>query len=197
MTVEYKLGQQEDCSQIADWINSVGHGHIEYLLEGLVPHRTALQQLAFVLNNDPVYSFRNVDLATDVSGIVGLIFSYHAQFNQESPEMQNTLSADRIQWMRYFSNNQVENSWYINTLGVVEAYRRQGIASHLLDLVAKRALQNSIQSLSLHVYVNNSEAIKFYESYGFVKEKEIDLSAHSFFISRNLSANVLMKCQLV
>ncbi len=196
MSVHYKPGQRQDCSQIANWINSIGHGHMEYLLEGLVSHRTALQQLAYVLNTDPVYSFKNVDLAMDVSCIAGLVFSYHAQFNQLTPEMQSVLTEDRVQWMRYFSDHQVENSWYINTLGVAEKYQRQGIASQLLDLTAKRALQNNIQCLSLHVYVNNSQAVKLYESYGFTIEKEIDLSAHTFFISRNLSANILMKCNL-
>jgi ribosomal protein S18 acetylase RimI-like enzyme len=196
MTIAYKTGRLQDCGQIADRINSVGHGHIEYLLDALVPGRTALEQLALVLGEDQHYSYKNVDLAADGDRIVGLVFSYSSYANAITPEMQNILSDDRVQWVRYFSDNQVDNSWYINTLDVDEAYRRQGIASQLLDYAAHRALQNQIQCLSLHVYENNLAAIKLYETYGFTEVRRIDLTAHEFFRTRNLAANILMKCKV-
>lgn len=196
MTIQFKTGQQQNCSQIANWINSIGHGHIEYLLDSLVPGRSALQHLALVLSEDQHYSYRNVDLAMQEDSIIGLVFSYSAHVNELTSEMQNFLSEDRIQWMRYFSDNQVSNSWYINTLGVINEYRRQGVARQLLNLASKRALQNGMQCLSLHVYADNSEAIKLYESYGFTEEKKIDLSAHTFFVSRDLAANILMRCDV-
>lgn len=196
MAIQFKTGQLQDCDQIARWINSVGHGHIEYLLDSLVPDLFALRHLALVLAEDPNYSYKNVDLAKDENNIVGLVFSYHSDSNQLTSEIQSVLSEDRIQWMRYFSDNQIDNSWYINTLGVASELRRQGLARLLLDHASKRALQNGIQCLSLHVYENNIAAIKLYESCGFTKEKKIDLTAHSFFVSRNLSANILMKCDI-
>ena len=196
MTIQYRSGQKQDCSQIANWINSVGQGHIEYLLEGLVQNMGTLEHLAQVLNEDLHYSYKNVDLATEGNTIVGLVFSYSSYSNELKPEMERLLSEDRIQWMRYFSDNQINNSWYINTLGVSKEYRRQGIARQLLGLAVQRALKNKTQCLSLHVYENNREAIKLYESYGFSKEKTIELTAHPFFVARDLSANILMKCDL-
>ena len=79
---------------------------------------------------------------------------------------------------------------------VEDGYRRQGIAKKLLDQAANRALQNDFHSLSLHVYENNTAAIDLYTAYGFTEEKKIDLSAHTFFSSRNLTANYLMKCKI-
>lgn len=196
MTIQYRSGQQQDCSQIANWINSIGHGHIEYLLEGLVQNMGALEHLAQVLNEDLHYSYKNVDLAMDGNSIVGLVFSYSSHSNELKPEMEKLLSEDRMQWMKYFSDNQINNSWYINTLGVSKEYRRQGIARQLLEHAVQRALKNQTQCLSLHVYENNQDAIKLYESYGFSKEKTIDLTAHPFFVARNLSANILMKCNV-
>ena len=196
MTIQYKIAELHDCGQIANWINSIGFGHIEYLLDGLVPQQSALEHLQRVLGEDPDYSYQNVNLAIQKNNIVGLIFSYDAHSNELKPEMTKILSKDRVQWMKYYSENQISNSWYINTLGVDSAYRRQGIARQLLDLAANRALQNDFQSLSLHVYENNFAAIDLYQSYGFIKEKKIDLSAHSFFSSRNLTANYLMKCKI-
>ncbi len=196
MKVHFKIARQQDAAQIANWINDVGHGHIKYLLDGLVLHRSALQHLELVLCEDPNYSYKNVDLALQGSDIVGLVFSYNSLSNELTSEMINVLSEDRVQWMRYFSDHQINNSWYINTLGVVKEYQRQGLGRQLLHQASKRALQNDIQCLSLHVYENNIEAINLYESYGFTKEKKINLTAHPFFVSRNLAANYLMKCDV-
>ena len=189
MTINFKTSQLQDCDQVANWINSVGHGHIEYLLDSLVPDLFALQHLALVLAQDPNYSYKNVDLAKHGRDIVGLVFSYHSASNQLTTEMQHILSEDRIQWMRYFSDNQIENSWYINTIGVTAKYRRQGLARSLIGCASKRALQNGAHCLSLHVYANNVAAITLYESCGFIKQKKIDLTEHQFFVTRNLSAN--------
>lgn len=196
MTINFITGQLQDCDQIAEWVNSVGHGHIEYLLDSLVPDLFALRHLALVLAEDPNYSYKNVDLAKHENDVVGLVFSYHSASNQLNAEMQSILSEDRVRWMRYFSENQIDNSWYINTLGVKTEFRRQGLARLLIDCASKRALQNDVYCLSLHVYENNVEAINLYESCGFTIEKKIDLTAHSFFASRNLSANYLMKCDI-
>ena len=196
MTIQYKFAELHDCGHIADWINAIGFGHIEYLLDGLLPQQSALEHLQRVLCEDPDYSYHNVDLAIHENNIIGLVFSYNAHSNELKPEMAQILSKDRVQWMKYFSDNQISNSWYINTLGVASDYRRQGIARQLLDMAANRALQNAFQSLSLHVYENNIAAIDLYQSYGFIKEKKIDLSAHPFFSSRNLAANYLMKCEI-
>ncbi len=61
----------------------IGHGHIEYLPDSLVPDLFALRHLALVLaeDEDPNYSYKNVDLAEDGNNIVGLVFSYHLDSN--------------------------------------------------------------------------------------------------------------------
>lgn len=55
-------------------------------------------------------------------------------------------------------------------LGVVDAYRRQGIATHLLDAFITWATSNKIQRIELTVMTHNEPAIQFYEQVGFVKE---------------------------
>ncbi len=156
----------------------------------------ALEHLAFILQEDENYSYKNVDLAKDGSIIAGLAFSYAADLNVITPEIKSFLSKDRIEWLSYFSENIVNNSWYINTLGVAKELRRQGIAKKLLNQASLRALKNGFQCLSLHVYEDNNTAIELYESFGFVIEKRVNLTRHPFFETRNLSANILMKCEL-
>ncbi len=196
MSINFISSQKQDCIEIAEWINSVGHGHIEYLFAGLFIEHTALQHLTYVLQQDEHYSYKNVDLAKDGAVIAGLVFSYSSDLNAITAEIKTHLSKDRIQWMSYFSDNQVENSWYINTLGVSKELRRQGIAKKLLKQASQRALKNGLQRLSLHVYENNHGAIKLYESFGFIKEKRVKLIGHSFFETKKLFANILMRCDL-
>ncbi len=196
MDIKYLPGQLHHCNQIANWINSIGYGHIEYLFDNLIPSRTALQQIALVLQQDEHYSYKNVDLAIDNNHIIGLVFSYIADANVVTAEMEIALSKDRIRWLQYFTRYQINNSWYINALGVEEKYRRQGIAKQLIACASQRALQNGFQRLSLHVYEGNTAAIKLYEACGFVVVKKIALTGHPFFEARNLSTSILMQCNL-
>ena len=64
---------------------------------------------------------------------------------------------------------------YIMTLGCLAPYRRLGIGTlmlnHVMDIVEK---EGNIDSVFLHVQVNNSEALEFYKRFGFevVETKE-------------------------
>ena len=196
MSIKYLCARQQDCNYIADWVNTIGQGHIEYIFDGLIAGRTPLQQLALVLSKDENYTYKNVDLAMTGDCIIGLVFSYLADVNVVTQEMKNALTEDRLEWLRIFSDNQINNSWYINTLGVKEEYRRRGIARKLLDYASQRALKNGLQCLSLHVYDGNTAAIDLYKTYGFTEENRVNLVGHPFSKARNLSANILMKCNL-
>ena len=196
MNIQYSVGEKRDCVEIANWVNSVGHGHIEYLFAGLNKDVPALQHLVTILQEDEYYSFKNADLAIQNNVVIGMIFSYATELNRITIEMEQKLSADRLQWMRYFSDNQIANSWYINTIAVRESLRRQGIATRLMQLAIKRALKNGYKSLCLHVYEDNYTAIDFYERFGFFKVKRIEFGDHAFFQSKGLSANYLMEYKL-
>lgn len=57
---------------------------------------------------------------------------------------------------------------YIMTIGVLPAYRRQGIASQLLDYVLSEASKDkSILEVYLHVQTSNQDAKNFYLQHGF------------------------------
>ena len=60
---------------------------------------------------------------------------------------------------------------YIMTLGVLEAYRRFGIGSQLLDWVVEKARLEKLSDVVLHVQTSNTAAIDFYKNHGFVVER--------------------------
>ena len=71
-----------------------------------------------------------------------------------------------------FPEYQIEGSishrLYIMTLGVLAPYRRLGIGSMLLHHILNESIKEStIRDVYLHVQVNNNEALRFYEKFGF------------------------------
>lgn len=57
---------------------------------------------------------------------------------------------------------------YIMTLGVLNAYRRYGIGTRLLNHVIQYARESDkVDEIFLHVQVSNTVALKFYERFGF------------------------------
>ncbi|KAM3186648.1 hypothetical protein ACTXT7_003901 [Hymenolepis weldensis] len=57
---------------------------------------------------------------------------------------------------------------YIMTLGCLAPYRRYGVGSILLKHVLRKcAKDKQVQTVYLHVHVENDDAVKFYEKFGF------------------------------
>ena len=67
---------------------------------------------------------------------------------------------------------------FINHLAVEEAHRRQGIASHLLELSEQSFLQNGIHKSALFVLRTNSEGAEFYRSIGWQEENIVKIFSH-------------------
>jgi ribosomal protein S18 acetylase RimI-like enzyme len=58
---------------------------------------------------------------------------------------------------------------YVHHLCVVEAMRRQGVATALLRLVERQAAADGVAEIALDVWAANEEAIQFFESIGFAQ----------------------------
>jgi ribosomal protein S18 acetylase RimI-like enzyme len=60
------------------------------------------------------------------------------------------------------------NSIYINTIGVLEEYRKHGLAKKMIEWVTDRTKKDGVFKLIyLHVIEYNTAAIKLYERLGF------------------------------
>jgi len=62
---------------------------------------------------------------------------------------------------------------YIMTLAVLKAYQRLGIGSRLLQgMLDNLKLMPEVTSVYLHVHTANTNALRFYQRFGFVVERE-------------------------
>ena len=101
---------------------------------------------------------RFFSLAATLSGsIIGLIVAETKDLSQLAKEDQSLLANC------FLSNTKVG---YILSLGVCQTYRKQGIASLLLDQLISYLNTNychQVKALYLHVLTTNTQAIHFYE----------------------------------
>jgi ribosomal protein S18 acetylase RimI-like enzyme len=70
------------------------------------------------------------------------------------------------------TNGHANKRLYIMTLGVLEKYRRHGVATQLMEYVLnKLESETDIEAVYLNVQTSNAAAIKFYEKFGFKNVK--------------------------
>jgi ribosomal-protein-alanine N-acetyltransferase len=58
---------------------------------------------------------------------------------------------------------------YVVTIDVAPEFRRMGLAGALMDEASRRVAAAGVHRMELHVYAGNAEAIRFYESRGYVR----------------------------
>ena len=59
------------------------------------------------------------------------------------------------------------SSLYITSLGCLVLHRNQGVGKTCLDWAVDRALHAGVDHIELHVQEINSEAVRFYQRFGF------------------------------
>jgi ribosomal protein S18 acetylase RimI-like enzyme len=60
---------------------------------------------------------------------------------------------------------------HITQYGVLEEFRGNGVGSHLLCMIEKKASEMKIDYLELNVDIDNRSAVSFYHNNSFVDEK--------------------------
>lgn len=121
----------------------------------------------YALTNPNFYALA----ATLCSNIIGLIIA-------EIKTKSECYSEDSDLLSKHFSKDTPIG--YILILGTVKEYRRNGIASMLLDKLIEHLtnLNNNCKAIFLHVLTNNSIAITFYERLNFRKHRYLPLYYH-------------------
>ena len=162
-------------------INIASDGVVEYLFRDLVPGMQPVQIVAHNLENDnyPHY-YESTVVAVDGNNVVGMALSYPSSYHKFTDEMRSFFPADRLAHLCDFYAARVENSWYLDTLGVFEGHRRQGIGEKLISLTREKAAENGYSALSLIVFADNELAIPVYRRTGFEVVRKVELGGNEF-----------------
>ena len=195
MGITYRLGKKKDSPQIAALINLASDGVVEYLFHGLIPGMSPKQIVAHNLKNDNYpHSYRSAVVAEDDNTVVGMALSYPSSYHQITDEMRAFFPADRVAHLRHFYSTRIENSWFLDALGVHENYRRRGIGAKLIALTKEKAIENGYNDLTLMVFADNDVAITLYEKMGFERIQQVRLNANEFI--KHTDGCWLMKCKI-
>ncbi len=195
MTYSYGPAVKKDCVALAELINLASDGVVEYLFRDLVPGVTPVQLVAQNLENiDTPHCYKSSIVARDGDDVVGMTLSYSADFHYISDEMRNFFPPDRLEHLSDFYAARVENSWYLDTLGVFEDHRRQGIGEKLISLTKEKAADNGYNALSLIVFADNELALPVYKRTGFEIVRKVDLGGNEFIDHEK--GSLLLNCKL-
>ena len=73
----------------------------------------------------------------------------------------------------YLSYNQKGNSLFLSKIYVLTLKRGKGIGKFMMDFLQEKAIEHKLQSISLTVNKQNTDAIRAYEKMGFVNTESL------------------------
>jgi ribosomal protein S18 acetylase RimI-like enzyme len=181
MSLEYRPAEKADSEKIAELINIASGGVLEYLFHDLLPEMTAVQIMAYNLEEEKYpHSYKNAIVCSDRGNVVGMAFSYPVLYHTITDEMRDFFPKDRLEHLSELYSSFASNSWYLNALGVNLDYRNKGIGTNLVNLTKDRARDKGFSILSLTAFTDNSLALALYKVLGFRVVKQFDLDGNEF-----------------
>ncbi len=189
-------GQLSDCVVIAQLVNESSAGAADYLFsDASQVGVSAEKRVSELLASEVHYSYANT-LMVEIEGkVVGMALSFPASGLLLNEQMKQYYSAQQFQYIQYFADNKLKDSWHLDAICIDGKYRRNGIGKQLLEAVKQQASYYKFPMLEVFVFASNAGAIQFYQRNGFVACKQIDASNHEFL--RDKSPLILMRCDLL
>ena len=195
MCYQYGPAEKKDCGALAEFINMASDGVVEFMFHDLVPGASPVQIVAHSLKDDSTpHCYKSAIVARFGDEVVGMALSYPSDYHHISDEMRSFFPADRLAHLSDFFASRVENSWYLDTLGVFENHRRQGIAEKLISLTREKAVENGYNALGLIVFAGNELAIPVYKRNGFEIVRKVELGGNEFI--KHADGSLLMNCKI-
>ena len=181
MSYQFGPAEKKDCTAVAGFINMASGGVVEYMFHDLVPGATPVQIVAHGLKDDSTpHCYKSAIVARDGDEVVGMALSFPSKYHHISDELRSFFPADRLAHLSDLFGSRVENSWYLDTLGVNENHRRQGIGEKLISLTREKAIENGYHSLSLIVFADNELALPVYKRFGFKVIRRVELGGNEY-----------------
>ncbi|MGK7938684.1 MAG: GNAT family N-acetyltransferase [Crocosphaera sp.] len=169
----------QDALGIAQLTIIAGGGMFEFLLEDLLQDNTLENIVASEIEKETGnLSYLDTEVVELNSKIIGIINSGDSKKQGITQEIIDFFPPEKINWVQELFSTKIEGSLYVYILAVDSHYRKQGIGKKLMNHVENKARKQNISSISLTVWSDNINAIKFYEKQGFKEVKHIKVDYH-------------------
>jgi len=164
-TIATRSATPEDAEHLAQLVNAASDGLSYYLWERTAgPGETAWdvgQRRA--RREEGSFSYRKAMIAQIGGSVAGCLIGYPLPDEPEPIDAELPAMFVPLQELE----NHACGTWYVNVLATYPAYRRQGVASHLLALAKSAAERTGRRGLSIIVADTNAPARRLYELSGF------------------------------
>ncbi|AGW15273.1 GNAT family N-acetyltransferase [Megalodesulfovibrio gigas] len=176
MSLSLRQADPEDAEQIARIVREVSGGVADYLLRGaslLVSPERLLSSLIMETGNP--FSHEHVLLLEGGSTLAGLLLAYPWDLHGVPDILHKLVPRKRLQTLEGLLQMADANSLYINTIWVAEPWRGTGAAAELLECSLLLAAEHGLSKVSLHVWADNTRAVRFYRRHGFEVVKHFNV----------------------
>jgi ribosomal protein S18 acetylase RimI-like enzyme len=175
-----RAGRRNDCNVLADLINQSAQGAIDYLLSKREALKSPVEIMSEMLARELYYSYENAIVAEYQGQVIGAALNFPSDGLMINEQMKAYYSPQQLQYIRYFADNKIDNSWHLDALCVHADYRGLNVGQILLDAVKKDALDFGFTRVGVYVFGSNVRAIEFYKRNGFELLATIDTTGHEF-----------------
>lgn len=120
----------------------------------------------------------------DVEGeIAGVLFGYPGEWEIliDGPLQASMLKYGLNYEKLFVESETLPGEWYVDTLVIDPEFRRQGIASSLVEHVVEIAKEKGFNKLALNCEVDNEGALMLYKNLGFNVVTKLVLSGHVYW----------------
>lgn len=190
----FRPGRVEDCPAIAHRVNRSAQGAVDYLYQGIRINKSPIELLSDQMATEVHYSFANTMVVETAGRIVAIALSFPASGLSVNETMLKVLAPEKLDYLRYFCDNRLKDSWHLDAIYVDKEFRQQGLGDQLVSRVKQQAEYYHYPFLQAFAFANNEGAIRFYQSRGFEIDLEIVVDTHEFL--KDKKRLLRMRCKI-
>ncbi len=157
MSITIRNARMDDVTAIVPFIKMASGGISELLLEDMIAGVSAdeLIEMALLDETAPFY-YHNVIVAESDGTLIAAVNFYEAEKHCLPDIMKALISKDKLDLVKAYLQNHIENSMYIHTLAVDSAYRYSSVGLDLCKRVERHAKRKNKRCVSAHVFQANT-----------------------------------------
>ncbi len=130
---------------------------------------------------DTLYSWRNTLVACVEGEFAGSLTSYDGGDYLRMREVTFGLAHEKFGWTPPMMDDETRaGEWYLDSLAVLPAFRRRGLAQLLVSQMFEVAEALGFAKVSLIVLASSDRLIAHYESFGFRPDGHLDCFGHDY-----------------
>jgi ribosomal protein S18 acetylase RimI-like enzyme len=179
--VKLRPAANGDCQNLAELVSLASGGVVDYLFHGLIPGLSPVDVVVHGLrDHGSQHSYTNAVVAEINGTVAGMALSYPSSMHGITDEMRRFIPSDRLERLSEFFSAKVEDSWYVDAIGVFDGHRRKGIGIKLMKAAEETGRENGFECLSLICFADNSSALAMYRSLGYGVVRSVSLEGNEF-----------------